>query len=145
MRKWPYPVLALVAVVLLCALFGCATPRRCARKFPATVVSDTLRLTQRDTVRIQGRERVDTLVNLRTLRDTTYLTTERVRVQWVRLNDTLAQLRVQCPDDTLRSQWVREYAARVVATPPAPGWTWLERVGILAIAAIALYVAFKLL
>jgi hypothetical protein len=130
-------------VVLLCALIGCATPRRCARKYPPAVISDTLRLTQRDTVHIQGRERVDTVLNLRTLRDTAYLTTERVRVQWRWLNDSLAHFRVQCPEDTLRSQSVERHTTRIVATPQAQGWTWLERVGLLAIVAIVLYIALN--
>lgn len=145
MRKHVYFILAIVAALVVATLCSCATPRRCARKFPPVVVSDTLVHWQRDTVRIAGRERVDTLINLRTLRDTTYITTERVRVQWRVVSDSLVQLQVQCPDDTTRSSWASAYAARAVvaAATPQSGWTWLERVGLLAIVAVVLMLVLK--
>lgn len=87
------------------------------------VQDSTLRIVH-DTVRIAGRERVDTLINIHTLRDTTYLTTERVRVQWRVITDTLVQLRVDCPADTLRSTYMQEltkqaFVHRVPADSPA--------------------------
>jgi len=127
---------------LLLLLAGCATPERCARRYPPTVQEVQVH----DTLRLAGRERVDTLLNLLHTRDTSYLTSERVEVRWQRVADTLWRLRVQCPPDTLRSRSRTVQRVQTVAAPGAKGvGTGLLILYVCAALVAGLFVGKKLL
>ncbi len=120
----------------LLALLGCATPERCARRYPPPVLSRERTVT--DTVVVTAPARLDTVVQWR--HDTLTLERPRVQVRLVRLRDTL-HLTATCAPDTVRVPLVRELIR--LAPPPPPRFPWWALVAGAAAALLARRLLFR--
>lgn len=120
----------LYALLLTLLLYGCATQKRCARKWPAEVVRDTVRTIE--TIEIAGKERISIQYRPFTVLDT--ITEERVRLQ-VHTRDSLVYIDAKCPPDTSRSRSTLRTVERVrTVEVPRPVWwpVWLAGALLLA-------------
>ena len=115
----------------LLTLAACATPERCARRYPPQLVARERTVT--DTVIVTRGARLDTALSWR--RDTLLIERPRLQLRLVRQRDTL-RLSAHCAPDTVRIPVVREVVREVLRVAPAPPlwrrpeWGWLLAAGL---------------